>query len=267
MLPLTLISLVDNVYGNLDGRGSCSVPQRLDPGETYTCSFIASFFGSDGDSVTDIVTGRGQDDNGNIVEDSDDATVNLREQPEEPELPCDADLIIRKYHDRNGNARQDAGEPYLEGWIFRITVSGQTFDIVTDQVGTAALGGLKGSQTVTVEERLDLVPDSSWLSTTGNPIQVTLACGENTLRFGNAKGKLPPTGLGGAARQHPGAVSLAVLTAGLAAIYLILLVAAHSLALAGAGTRLAVRTQGVGWLLAPLILGAAAVRWLRHRRS
>jgi hypothetical protein len=111
-----------------------------------------------------------------------------------PGIVCDARLIIKKFHDLNANRTRDDDEPYLSGWIFRITVDGQVIDVVTNETGTAELGGLKGGQTVTIEERLDLLRNENWISTTGNPIQTTLDCGDNLRIFGNVRGKPPKTG-------------------------------------------------------------------------
>jgi hypothetical protein len=41
---LEITTLEDNVYGNLDGLGDCSVPQTLAPGEIYRCSFPGDVF-------------------------------------------------------------------------------------------------------------------------------------------------------------------------------------------------------------------------------
>ncbi len=75
--PLTLTSLVDSVYGDLDGRGTCDVPQTIPPGGSYTCSFSAQVSGEAGDSEMDVVTASGSDDEGNTVSASDDATVTI----------------------------------------------------------------------------------------------------------------------------------------------------------------------------------------------
>jgi len=74
---LTVNSLVDDVHGNLNGQGTCSVPQLLGPGDTYGCSFSAMVTGTGGDYETDTVTAMGSDENGNDVEGSDDATVAI----------------------------------------------------------------------------------------------------------------------------------------------------------------------------------------------
>ena len=77
---VTITSLTDDVYGDLNGQGDCSVPQELEPGNSYTCSFTAEIEGSEGDQFTDVVTASGTDDDGNPVEASDDATVTVIEE-------------------------------------------------------------------------------------------------------------------------------------------------------------------------------------------
>ena len=74
---VTITSLSDNVYGNLDGKGSCDVPQTLAPGASYSCSFTGAVSGNAGSSHTDVVTASGTDDDGNPVSDDDDATVTI----------------------------------------------------------------------------------------------------------------------------------------------------------------------------------------------
>ncbi|MEZ4597181.1 MAG: hypothetical protein R3C32_10385 [Chloroflexota bacterium] len=45
---ITIDSLVDDVYGDLDGRGTCAVPQGIGPGEDYACSFTGTVAGNAG---------------------------------------------------------------------------------------------------------------------------------------------------------------------------------------------------------------------------
>jgi uncharacterized repeat protein (TIGR01451 family) len=75
--PVTINSLIDDIHGDLNGQGDCSVPQLIEPDESYTCSFTAYVAGNAGDSETDTVTGSGTDDDGTPVSDSDDATVTI----------------------------------------------------------------------------------------------------------------------------------------------------------------------------------------------
>jgi hypothetical protein len=73
----TLDSLNDDVYGDLNGMGTCAVPQGLAPsgqaGDSYSCSFSAYISG-----VADhknIVTAVASDNDGNSDTATDDATV------------------------------------------------------------------------------------------------------------------------------------------------------------------------------------------------
>jgi LPXTG-site transpeptidase (sortase) family protein len=74
---VTITSLTDSVHGDLDGQGTCSVPQAIIAGGFYQCVFSASVSGSAGDSETDTVTASGTDDDGNAVSDSDSTTVTI----------------------------------------------------------------------------------------------------------------------------------------------------------------------------------------------
>ena len=74
---VTITSLRDDVYGDLDGKGTCDVPQTLAPGASYSCSFTGAVSGNAGSSHTDVVTASGTDDDGNPVSGHDDATVTI----------------------------------------------------------------------------------------------------------------------------------------------------------------------------------------------
>jgi len=80
--PLTLTTLIDDVYGDLNGKGTCSVPQTLAPsGGTYTCTFPGPFSGNGGDQQVDTVTGTAVDDRGRTATDDDDAIVRITDTP------------------------------------------------------------------------------------------------------------------------------------------------------------------------------------------
>jgi hypothetical protein len=85
--PLTLRAengLVDDIHGNLNGQGTCSLPQVLDPGEFYRCTFVAQVTASE----TDTVTATAFDDEGEEVTATDDATVAIE--------PAEASMEIVK---------------------------------------------------------------------------------------------------------------------------------------------------------------------------
>ncbi len=71
--PVTITGLTDDIHGDLNGQGDCVVPQTIQPGSNYTCSFTVFVNGDE----TDIVTASGSDDEGTSVSDSDDATVDM----------------------------------------------------------------------------------------------------------------------------------------------------------------------------------------------
>src|SRR6185503_6498239 len=74
---VTITSLTDDFHGNLNGQGTCSVPQTVVAGGFYQCVFSAMVFGGAGNVETDIVTASGSDDDGGPVSGSDDATVTV----------------------------------------------------------------------------------------------------------------------------------------------------------------------------------------------
>ena len=84
---VTISSLTDNVYGNLDGKGTCDVPQTLAAGASYNCSFTGAVSGAAGSAHVDVVTASGIDDDGNPVSGSDDATVTITAAPTPPPPP------------------------------------------------------------------------------------------------------------------------------------------------------------------------------------
>ena len=81
---VTITTLTDDIYGNLDGKGTCDVPQTLAPGATYECSFTGAVSGSAGSTHKDVVTASGTDDDGGELSGSDDATVTITAGPPPP---------------------------------------------------------------------------------------------------------------------------------------------------------------------------------------
>jgi len=75
---LVLTSLIDNVYGDLDGQGTCDVPQTLAPrGGVYQCEFVAPVVGPGGSEFTDTVTATATDDEGDPLVEQAGATVPI----------------------------------------------------------------------------------------------------------------------------------------------------------------------------------------------
>ena len=78
---VTLTDLTDDVHGDLDGKGSCTVGGSIASGATFSCSFTQHVAGSAGDEETDTVTATVIDDEGNEVSGSGSATVTIVERP------------------------------------------------------------------------------------------------------------------------------------------------------------------------------------------
>ena len=75
--PLLLGSLGDDVYGNLEGKGTCLLPQTIPAGRTYACTFTGPVTGDAGDLRTDTVTASAGDNDGNTVTEEAQATVKI----------------------------------------------------------------------------------------------------------------------------------------------------------------------------------------------
>ncbi|MCB9077668.1 MAG: hypothetical protein H6631_08760 [Anaerolineaceae bacterium] len=74
---VNLKSLTDNVYGNLNGKGTCAIGGNIAPGGQYQCSFTGNVSGSQGQSKTSTVTANVQDDDGQNRTDAGSATVTI----------------------------------------------------------------------------------------------------------------------------------------------------------------------------------------------
>ncbi|MEZ4864026.1 MAG: hypothetical protein R3C14_22090 [Caldilineaceae bacterium] len=73
---LSLTTLVDNIYGDLNGQGTCVVPQTLaKAGGEYRCSFTKMVTGDFGNNHVNEVTATARDDEGGTDQDQDSATV------------------------------------------------------------------------------------------------------------------------------------------------------------------------------------------------
>ncbi|CAN5603799.1 hypothetical protein BH20ACT2_BH20ACT2_25000 [soil metagenome] len=77
---LNVTKLTDDVYGDLNGQGTCTVPQNLlagpATGNTYSCSYTGEFSGDPGDTRTTKVTGTA-----GALSASDDATLSISGTP------------------------------------------------------------------------------------------------------------------------------------------------------------------------------------------
>lgn len=72
---ITLQSLDDNRFGDLNGQGTCTTPQILAGNASYSCSSTQNILGNIGDSHTNIVTAEVEDDEANSLLKTDSLTI------------------------------------------------------------------------------------------------------------------------------------------------------------------------------------------------
>lgn len=75
--PLALNSLTDSVFGDLNGVGTCIVPQTLPVGGIYTCAFTRFISGVVGTPHINVASATLTDNEGNPVQPNDDAQVDF----------------------------------------------------------------------------------------------------------------------------------------------------------------------------------------------
>ena len=77
--PVALTGLVDDVHGDLDGKGTCVADGSvvIDPAAEYTCTFTANVTGNAGDTETDTVTATARDAEQRDVTATDSAVVAI----------------------------------------------------------------------------------------------------------------------------------------------------------------------------------------------
>ena len=92
---VTITDLTDDIYGNLNGRGTCATGAVLAPGAQYRCSFTVTFTGPPGANQTDVVTVRVVDDDGQSATDTDDAVITITDVPPAIRVVKTANPLVR----------------------------------------------------------------------------------------------------------------------------------------------------------------------------
>ena len=105
--PVTLQSLGDTRYGNLAGKGTCTVGSVLASGAAYECSFGANYSGKAGDTFGNTVTAQAIDGDGQIAEASDNALVKLEANPNPPAVLITKTASLESLPEPGGEVRYD----------------------------------------------------------------------------------------------------------------------------------------------------------------
>ncbi len=148
--PVTITSLKDDIYGDLNGRGSCAIGAVLAAnGGSYSCAFDGNFTGKAGDSQTDTVTVIAVDNDNTTVTANAKATVTLTPvntppvvpPPPPPVIPITPQILVRTGSDLSGPARM-AGLFLIVGMT--LVAASRWFGEGGPAVATVPSGGPKG---------------------------------------------------------------------------------------------------------------------------
>ncbi len=74
---VTLLTLQDSVFGDLNGRGSCTTPQAVPANGSYQCNFVTTIAGFFGVDHQNQVVATAQDNEGNVTTATAQMTVRL----------------------------------------------------------------------------------------------------------------------------------------------------------------------------------------------
>ena len=104
--PVTIDTLIDSRFGDLNGKGTCSTSQPIQVFQraAFTCEFTETIFGEPKQFHRNTVTATASDAKGNIAHDSGPAAVLFL-------APDSAAIGDQVWEDLNANGVFDAGEP------------------------------------------------------------------------------------------------------------------------------------------------------------
>ena len=142
---VSITSLTDSVFGDLDGKGTCSVPQIIASGANYSCQFTTTISGNPGDIHNNTATASGTGSvSGIAVSDDDPATVNI--------TGTTADISGFVYDDLNANGSFDVGEPPISGVAIELqSPQSSVFLFGLSREGELFLGPLDGNPRLGIE--------------------------------------------------------------------------------------------------------------------
>jgi Domain of unknown function DUF11 len=84
---LTITSLVDDIYGDLNGKGTCSTPQDVLATEVYSCEFTEDVLGENAGLHTDTIVLEATDESGDTLGDQSSAFVIIINLPDGTQVP------------------------------------------------------------------------------------------------------------------------------------------------------------------------------------
>ncbi len=175
-----LTSLVDDIFGDLNGQGDCVLPQTIIPGGTYVCHVTKHISGDPASPHRNVITATALDNEENRITATDDAVVDF----DQVVRPLSTGVIMgHKWNDTNGDGKHQPGEPGMAGITITLKGNGVTQSIASSPDGSYSFTKLDNG-TYTVAE---LVPDTMFATSTAS-IEVTIRNGETVtdIDFNNA---------------------------------------------------------------------------------
>jgi hypothetical protein len=129
---VTLTGLTSDVHGDLNGQGSCAVPQSIAAGSFYECSFTALVSGVKGEVKTAVVMASGVDEDDSPVSHSDEVSVGVV-----PKIPAIGDYVLFLPLVMRNQAPVAPAAPNLV--VEQITVVDDALQVVIKNTGNAAV--------------------------------------------------------------------------------------------------------------------------------
>lgn len=131
--PLTITSINDSIFGDLNGVGTCATGGSLFLGSPYSCTFTTTISGNAGDVHNDTVTVTAKDNENDVAQHSDGATVNINDIPSLIHLEKTANPIQVDETGDDPNVYRDV----VYTFVFSVDASGVdnvTFSSLTDDI-------------------------------------------------------------------------------------------------------------------------------------
>ncbi len=146
---VTVTSLVDDHFGNLNGLGSCVTPQVVGIGERYRCQFTQTLSGPTGTSHINIVSAVATDNEGNTVSDTDDATVAFGAVAPFLDSFKEAELLIDTFKNPKDAGKITPGDTLRYHIDIINRGNGLATDVILEDIPDAKTSLIVGSVTTT----------------------------------------------------------------------------------------------------------------------
>ena len=185
---LTLTSLVDDVFGDLDGQGNCDVPETISVGGNYICSVNKLLSSNTLTPFTNTVTATGEDPENNSVSDTATAGVTFTDVAPDIELtkianptliPMSGGLVTYNFKITNKSFETVTVSTFIDP---KLVLSAQCLGLITQQIAPGAFITCSSSETLTSTTGLPYV-NIATVTAYDNEMTVDTATATATVNF------------------------------------------------------------------------------------